>query len=56
VQLVPWSGYNALIQCPRPTPSDFRAPAGRYRVTLAACTGGHDLANATIDRTRLDPL
>jgi hypothetical protein len=39
LRVVAWSGYNALIQCPRPTPSDFPAPAGRYRVSATSCDG-----------------
>jgi hypothetical protein len=56
LRVVPWTGYNAMIQCPHPTPSDFRAPEGYYRVVALECAGGGAFPSAPIARTRLRPL
>ena len=40
LRLVPWTGWNANVQCPRETPSDFQAPTGRYRFVVELCGSG----------------
>lgn len=50
LRVVAWSGYNALIQCPRATPSDFPAPAGRYRVSATSCDGARVYTGAPFMR------
>lgn len=56
LRLVPWTGYNAVVQCPGPSPSDFRAPAGEYRVVARRCDGARRFPGRSIDRTHLRPL
>ena len=50
LRVVAWSGYNASIQCPRATPSDFPAPAGRYRVSATSCDGARVYTGAPFVR------